>query len=232
VSLRGSAFSAACLAGATIALAGAGQAEAASNAAATSLVAQATGSTVTVHRSPKGGDVQVVLANPGPFGAQRVFLVKSRRPGWEQIYLPVRPNGTTGWVQDDTVQLAIDDYSVSVSLGAKTVSVYKDGALIDRYKAATGTSATPTPRGHFYIDELLAQPNPGGAYGPYAFGLSAFSDVLFGFGGGPGQVGLHGTNDSAAIGSGASHGCIRIANAAIIKLAHMLPLGTPVVITQ
>jgi lipoprotein-anchoring transpeptidase ErfK/SrfK len=189
------------------------------------------GSTVTVHRSPKAGSIQVVLANPGPFGAQRVFLVKSRRPGWEQIYLPVRPNGSTGWVEAGTVQLAVDDYRVGVSLSAKRVTVYKDGVLVDSYRAAIGTSATPTPRGHFYIEELLAQPDPGGVYGPYAFGLSAFSDVLSSFGGGPGQVGLHGTNDGTGIGTGVSHGCIRLDNAAITKLAHLLPLGTPVVIS-
>jgi lipoprotein-anchoring transpeptidase ErfK/SrfK len=112
------------------------------------------------------------------------------------------------------------------------VTVFKNGVLVASESAATGASATPTPRGHFYIDELLAQPDPDGVYGPYAFGLSAFSNVIYGFGGGPGQVGLHGTNDAAGIGTGVSHGCVRIANAAIIRLAHMLPLGTPVMITR
>jgi lipoprotein-anchoring transpeptidase ErfK/SrfK len=214
-----------------LALAGAARADGAASSAATSLVAQAVGRTVTVHRSPKAGNILVVLANPGRFGEQRVFLVKSRRPGWEQIYLPLRPNGSTGWVEDRNVELAIDDYRVAVSLSARRVTVYKDDVLVDSYQAAIGTSATPTPRGHFYIDELLAQPNPGGVYGPYAFGLSAFSDVLFGFGGGPGQVGLHGTNDPTGIGAGVSHGCIRLDNAEITKLAHLLPLGTPVVIS-
>ena len=232
MSFRAGAFSAACLAGAIIALAGAGAAEAASGAAATSVVAQALGSSVTVHRLPKAGHILVVLANPGRFGEQRVFLVKSRRPGWEQIYLPLRPNGRTGWVEDRDVDLSLDDYSVGVSLSAHRVTVYKGGVLVNSESAAIGASATPTPVGHFYIDELLAQPDPEGVYGPYAFGLSAFSDVIYGFGGGPGQVGLHGTNDATGIGTAVSHGCIRIANAEIIKLAHMLPLGTPVVITR
>jgi len=232
VSIRARALSAASLAGATIALAGAGQADAAASGAATSVVAQAIGRTVTVHRTPTAGNILVVFVNPGRFGEQRVFLVKSRRPGWEQIYLPLRPNGSTGWVEDRNVELALDDYAVNVSLSARKVTVYKDGVLIDSFQAAIGTSATPTPRGHFYIDELLVQPNPGGVYGPYAFGLSAFSDVLFGFGGGPGQIGLHGTNDPAGIGTGVSHGCIRLDNAEITKLAHLLPLGTPVDITR
>ncbi|MEN0101818.1 MAG: L,D-transpeptidase, partial [Curtobacterium sp.] len=73
--------------------------------------------------------------------------------------------------------------------------------------------------------ELLAPTNDG--YGPYAYGTTAFSDVLNSFGGGPGQIGLHGTNDSSSIGSGASHGCVRMHNADITALAKLLPLGTP-----
>jgi len=93
---------------------------------------------------------------------------------------------------------------------------------------ATGTGGTPTPHGHFYLTELLAPTNAG--YGPYAFGLSAFSDVLSSFGGGPGQIGLHGTDDAASIGKAASHGCIRLANPDITELAQLLPLGTPITI--
>ncbi|HEV7148765.1 MAG TPA: L,D-transpeptidase, partial [Pedococcus sp.] len=95
--------------------------------------------------------------------------------------------------------------------------------------AATGTGGTPTPVGSFFLTELLAPTNPG--YGPYAYGLSAFSDVLTSFGGGPGQIGLHGTSEAGSIGHSSSHGCIRLSNADITTLAKILPLGTPVNIT-
>jgi lipoprotein-anchoring transpeptidase ErfK/SrfK len=86
----------------------------------------------------------------------------------------------------------------------------------------------PTPTGTFFITELLEQSNPRGLYGPYAFGLSAYSNVLYSFGGGPGQIGIHGTNEPSLLGTSASHGCIRVANAVIARLARLLPLGTPV----
>jgi lipoprotein-anchoring transpeptidase ErfK/SrfK len=86
----------------------------------------------------------------------------------------------------------------------------------------------PTPIGVYYLAELLKQPDPWGAYGPYAFGLSAHSNVLYNFGGGAGEIGIHGTNEPGALGRDVSHGCIRISNAGITKLARMLPLGTPV----
>jgi lipoprotein-anchoring transpeptidase ErfK/SrfK len=79
-----------------------------------------------------------------------------------------------------------------------------------------------------YLTELLAPTNQG--YGPYAFGVSAFSDAVTSFGGGPGQIGLHGTDDTASIGTAASHGCIRLSNEDITTLAGILPLGTPITI--
>jgi lipoprotein-anchoring transpeptidase ErfK/SrfK len=91
---------------------------------------------------------------------------------------------------------------------------------------------TPTPVGLYYITELLKQPDPTGPYGPYAFGLSAHSDVLHEFAGRDGILGLHGTDFPQGIGTNVSHGCIRMSNHAITKLAHVLPVGTPVRITR
>jgi lipoprotein-anchoring transpeptidase ErfK/SrfK len=54
--------------------------------------------------------------------------------------------------------------------------------------------------------------------------------VLKRFAGGDGQVGIHGTNQPWLIGQSVSHGCIRVNNASIRRLARVLPLGTPVVI--
>jgi lipoprotein-anchoring transpeptidase ErfK/SrfK len=97
-----------------------------------------------------------------------------------------------------------------------------------------GTTDTPTPGGLYYTKELLqpidrqGRPIPDGPYGPYAYGLSGFSDVLYDFAGGDGVIGIHGTNDPSSIGRDASHGCIRLSNEAITRLASTLPIGVPV----
>jgi lipoprotein-anchoring transpeptidase ErfK/SrfK len=96
-----------------------------------------------------------------------------------------------------------------------------------REPVAVGTGGTPTPTGSFYIT-MLVTPTNQAAYGPYAFGLSAYSEVLFSFAGGDGQVGIHGTADTGSIGQDVSHGCIRVHNDAITRMANLLPLGTPV----
>ena len=196
--------------------------------AADSVVATAKVPVVSIYRSPKAKRPFLRLANPNPHGVPLTFLVKERRAGWEKVYLPVRPNGSTGWVRDRQVDLSLTPYRVEVRLSAHTLTVWKGSRVIHHERAGVGRSIVPTPAGTYYLVELLKQPSPDGVYGPYAFGLSAFSNVLYSFGGGPGQIGLHGTNQPWSLGTNASHGCIRISNAGITKLAGLLPLGTPV----
>jgi lipoprotein-anchoring transpeptidase ErfK/SrfK len=198
----------------------------------TSIVAQATGSRIAVFRTPRSTRPFRELRNPIASGVPLVFLVRRRVPGWEQVRLPTRPNGSLGWVRSRTVALSLDPYRIVVSLRQHRITVWRRGRLLVRAAAAAGRSTLPTPTGVFYINELLKQPDPRGLYGPYAFGLSAHSDVLYSFGGGPGQIGLHGTNEPALVGTGVSHGCIRVTNAVISRLARILPLGTMVVIRR
>ena len=185
---------------------------------------------VAVHESP-GGAVLDTLANPLPSGAPRTFLLADPATAgeWLEVWVPVRPNGTRGWVRASEVELAEVGYRLEVSTADNELMLLEDGEPVRTFPVATGTGDTPTPLGTFFLTELLEPTNRG--YGPYAYGLSGFSEVLSDFGGGPGQIGLHGTEDAGSIGRAASHGCIRLANEDITELAELLPLGTPVVIS-
>ena len=66
----------------------------------------------------------------------------------------------------------------------------------------------------------------------FALGLSGFSEVLFHFKQGPGQIAIHGTGDPSTIGPDASNGCIHVSNRDVSRLAALLPLGTPVTIVD
>jgi len=160
------------------------------------------------------------------------FLVKdipaAQKCAWVEVYLPVRPNGSTGWVKQTDVTYATNPYRVEVSLAEFSLKVFKDDKQVEDIKVGVAKDNTPTPGGLYYTTELIKTPDPSGAYGPYAFGLSGFSDKLTTFNGGPGQLGIHGTNEPSAIGTQVSHGCIRMSNADITRLAQTLPLGTPV----
>ncbi|MDQ1111484.1 lipoprotein-anchoring transpeptidase ErfK/SrfK [Microbacterium testaceum] len=195
--------------------------------AATAISATATGATLEVYAQP-GGSVTATLQNPQQSGAPLTLLVAAAQGDWLQVHLAQRPNGSTGWIKADAVQQHKLEYSLEASTENNTLTLLKNGQPVKTFSAATGTGNTPTPHGTFFLTELLKPTNEG--YGPYAFGLSAFSDVLSSFGGGPGQIGLHGTDDVDSIGQSASHGCIRLSNADITELANLLPLGTPITI--
>jgi lipoprotein-anchoring transpeptidase ErfK/SrfK len=183
---------------------------------------------VAVYRSPHAKRALLVLKKRDKNGTQRAFLVRGTRGNWVHVYLPSRPNGSLGWLRSRAVKMYDNRYRIVVRLRAHKLQLWRKRHLLATYPVATGTTSTPTPRGLYYIVELLQPSNPGGSYGPYSFGLSAHSNMLKTFAGGDGRVGLHGTNEPGLIGSSVSHGCIRLRNAAVRRLARILPLGTPV----
>jgi lipoprotein-anchoring transpeptidase ErfK/SrfK len=183
---------------------------------------------VDVYKAPTASTPASRLANPNENGAPRVFLVTAKLPGWYQVLLPVKPNGSTGWVKASQVTAAVTNYRVEVLRSTHRVRVYDRNKLIMDEAAGIGTADTPTPGGRFYLMELLQPNDPNGPYGPYAFGLSGFSASLESFNGRQPVIGIHGTNEPQSLGIDVSHGCIRIRNEAISRLATTLPLGTPV----
>jgi lipoprotein-anchoring transpeptidase ErfK/SrfK len=86
--------------------------------------------------------------------------------------------------------------------------------------------AAPTPRGRFYVrNRLTRYRSP--VYGPVAFGTSARSETITDWPAG-GFVGIHGTDRPDLIPGRVSHGCVRMRNADILRLARLMPIGTPV----
>jgi lipoprotein-anchoring transpeptidase ErfK/SrfK len=190
---------------------------------------------IVVRSAPEPGASPVAtLQSPTASGSPLVFrAVDGEAVGgeWIDVFLPVEPNGSTGWVHRDDVSLSNNPYRVEIERASYSLRVYELDELWIETTIAVGTGDTPTPVGDFYLLELLAPPDPDGPYGPYAFGLSGFSEVLTDFGGADTAIiGLHGTNDPTSLGTDVSHGCIRLENDVIEELARTLPLGTPVAI--
>ncbi|HYL51825.1 MAG TPA: L,D-transpeptidase [Acidimicrobiia bacterium] len=159
----------------------------------------------------------------------QVFLVETRRTdGWVRVLLPIRPNGSSGWVRARDVTLSPIAFRIRIELSAHRITVFDRGAANYTGPIADGAPATPTPVGHYYIRVLIKAPNPNTVYGPYAYGLSSHSDTLTSFDGGDAETGIHGNNDASVLGTSITHGCIRIDNTEITRLANLLPLGTPV----
>ena len=128
--------------------------------------------------------------NGGPVG----LLVLGSRPDdqgrlWIEVRLPARPNGASGWIRADLVQLRPTAYRVEISTGRRVVRLLHHGRLLRSFRAVVGQPAYPTPHGLFAVSERVAQPDPDGFLGPWALHLTAFSPTLIDFGGGPGTVG-------------------------------------------
>ncbi|HZT65690.1 MAG TPA: L,D-transpeptidase [Acidimicrobiales bacterium] len=183
------------------------------------------------YATPPGSPPAATFTNPNNLGAPLVFRVTLVMGSWLQVMLPQRPNGSTGWIPASAVKLYNDDYNVVVHLASHTLLLFKNGQQIEAHPVITGSAAAPTVPGDFYITELLKAPNNTGPYGPYAFGLSDFSNTYSEFEGGPGQIAIHGTNQPNLIGQSVSHGCVRVTDDVDAHLAEILPVGSPVLIT-
>jgi hypothetical protein len=149
---------------------------------------------------------------------------------WVQVRLPLRPAGQIGWVPQRVLGApqTVDTYLV-VSTEKTTLTLYRNGKVIFTTRVGTGAPSTPTPHGQFYIRDRLGGFSAGSIYGPLAFGTSALSNVETDWPGG-GVIGIHGTNEPSLIPGHPSHGCIRVPNWEIVKLARLLPIGTPLTI--
>jgi len=161
-----------------------------------------------------------------------VFLVRRSRGGWLQVHLPTRPNRATAWIRRRAVRLNQTPYRLQVRLRTHRLVLWRGRRAVLRTPIGTGRAVSPTPTGRYYVTDLIRPPDPHGFFGPYALGLSAHSPVYTSFEGGDGQVGIHGTDAPGALGHDVSHGCIRVRNPAIRRIAHLVPLGTPVDIAR
>ena len=195
-----------------------------------STVATAQGKLVVARTEPNAKAKVVQSISPhNLIGQDTPFLVMGSQPGWLQVQLPVRPNGTTGWVPADQVATStVGDYLLA-TLSTYRLDHYRDGKLVDSFPIGIGVPATPTPTGTFYIWAI--QDAPGPPYDPVILALSAFSPTLSNWPYG-GIVGVHGWQDPSVEGKQISNGCLRMHPGDVSKLEKDLPLGTPIQIVD
>jgi hypothetical protein len=189
------------------------------------------------HRAPQADspEVAMVSASRPITGEQTTLPVIGRSTDangatWLHVMLPGRPNGSVGWITQSATHELMTHWHIVVDLAAREVIVYNDGRTVRAFHVVVGKPSTPTPTGRFFVEEAVQMP-PGQAGGPLALALSARSDVLQTFEGGPGQIGIHGVeNLGGRLGAAESHGCVRMANASIRWLAARIDPGVPVTI--
>ena len=154
-----------------------------------------------VFRAPRQRAAVIAhIAMRRPITGERTALLVSARTTdssgikWLRVMLPGRPNSSSGWIRERTTRLTVTPWHLLVDLRTRTVGVYLDGRRLHSFRAVVGKSSTPTPTGAFFVEETVKMPagEPGA---PFALALSARSNVLRHFDGGPGQVAIHGRDD-------------------------------------
>jgi lipoprotein-anchoring transpeptidase ErfK/SrfK len=195
--------------------------------------------TSEAHAHPERGSasIQRVSGTRPITGEQTVLPViahhtSSNGASWLKVLLPGRPNSHTGWISSHSTTAEITNWQIIVRLSIRRVTVPFDDRARRRFIVVVGKPSTPTPQGHFFVEEDVAL-DPDAVGAPYGLALSARSNALQHFDGGPGQTALHGTNNIGGIpATAASHGCVRLSTANITWLAHHIGPGTLVTITR
>lgn len=148
-----------------------------------------------------------------------------------------RPAGTTGAGDPPAVVVR-----VSRAAGALTVTG-QDGQVVFHAPVTTGSEKDPLPIGEWKVNGV--QYNPPFRYNPALFWDADPSHTKATIPPGPNgpvgvawidiskeHYGLHGTPEPSQIGRTESHGCVRLTNWDVIRLAKLVRPGTPVIFTE
>ena len=169
--------------------------------------------------------------NPTPWGNPLTFIVTEDHGEWLRVEMPVRPNGTEGWIRAAEFNRTLIDTHVEVDLSDRTLKAWVGPTLLAETEVVIGKAATPTPTGRLYLTDF-EEKYRGSTYGPWILPLSGYSQALDEFSGGVPVIAMHGTNRPELLGSAASNGCIRMPDDVIQLLRDRLFLGTPVDIRE
>ena len=186
---------------------------------------------IEVFESPNAPDPLLTLDRTTILGTVTVLGVVDRPgDGWLEVMLPVRPNGSTGWVREGGVSLYVVDGEIVIDLSDRKLSYRVDGIEVLETEVGIGSKHNRTPVGHFFVTDNVTLANPNSPWGPHALGISARSETITAYNGGDGIIGIHGTNNPGSIGGEISLGCVRLPNDMITTLHEMVPLGTRVLV--
>lgn len=167
-------------------------------------------------------------------GTQQLLVLGSRvyrEKQWLRVRLPERPNGDSGWLPRSRTVLGRSPNYLVLDLSRRVLTVFGHrGHRKARIRVVVGKRDTPTPLGLFAIYDRVRQSDRHGFLGPWVVPLTAHSDELRHFDGGPGLVALHGRDGASfldPLGSARSHGCVRMNNRWIRRIVK-LPTGTAI----
>jgi lipoprotein-anchoring transpeptidase ErfK/SrfK len=187
--------------------------------------------TVPIRKTPNpNSPVIKVLHDFRPdFRPQEILAVRKQVGSdgkvWYRVSIPMRPNGTYGWIPATTVSLAPTQGQIVINVATRTIDLYWRNKHVYHAIVAVGAPGRETPLGHYFVAARFV-PYHDPFLGVFAVETSAYSKLTEWPGGG--VVGIHGTSLPQLLGQAVSHGCVRVANSTAEQLKKYAPLGTPI----
>lgn len=184
---------------------------------------------VRVKPDPQAHVIRVMHQFRTDFRPQVFFAVRKTTGTdgevWYRISIPMRPNGTFGWIPAKTVSLTPTHSQIVVNLNRRVIDIYRFGKHKWHGLVAIGAPGRETPAGHYFVASRFV-PYHDTFLGVFAEETSAYSKLTEWPGGG--VVGIHGTSLPQLLGKAVSHGCVRVSNVTASHLRSLAPLGTPI----
>ena len=179
--------------------------------------------------APNGKKIKVFHYFRSDYRIQEIFAIGTKTGSdgklWYHISVPMRPNGTHGWIPAAAADLKPTKAQIVVNVGKRVIDVFKNGKHVLHGKVAVGAPGMETPLGHYYVAATFVPVNDP-FLGVFALETSAYSKLTEWPGGG--VVGIHGTYEPWLLGKAVSHGCVRVSNHTASRLKRLTPIGTPI----
>ncbi|QXV57527.1 L,D-transpeptidase [Amycolatopsis sp. TNS106] len=190
--------------------------------------------TIAVYAQPGGPPIAALPAQQtfGELRTETKVPVIIEEPGWAQVLLPSRPNGSTAWVYLDDPDVTVErsKHRLVVDRARFTLTLFEQDRHIGVWTVGIGRPGAITPAGRTFILSSILDTSPK-AFSRVVLPLGSHSDTYSSYGGGPGTVGIHSWPTPAVFGRASSDGCVRVPADALDVISRTVPLGSLVEIT-
>ena len=199
-----------------------------------------------VHQAPVNASVEPTSTSIEPVREQVGYALRQedlrekvtaavKSPAQDQIKALVeetQPEVTTAELEEQ--------YPVYLTVNRSTfeLKLWENLELAETYTVAIGAAGFDTPTGEYAIQNKAVDPTwsvpdsdwAGNLAGKVIPGGAANNPLKARWMGIYDGAGIHGTDDTASLGSAASHGCVRMSVPDVIDLYDQVPVGTPIYI--
>ena len=183
-----------------------------------------------VLRERPGGDAAALVGSTTQFGSPRVLNVAARRGAWLGVVTDEQPNGQLAWVRakDPALRAGRTSWSIHADLSERSARAAPGRPHHQAAERGGGHLHLAHAPGRYAVTDKIDGSRYGAYYGCCILALTGHqTNPPPGWTGGD-RLAIHGTDVPSSIGSAASAGCLRAADADLQVLMARTPLGTPV----